>query len=68
VSIELYGGNLIAMVPGQVFLVLVPVTPTRFLSGQDQSDRAELELDSDRVKSATFVLDGTVTMVYVPSE
>jgi hypothetical protein len=68
VSIELYGGNLVAMVPGQTFVVLVPVTPTRFLSGEDESDYAELELDGDRVKSATFVLDDTVTMVYRPQE
>jgi hypothetical protein len=68
VSIELYGGDLVAVVPGQVFAVLVPVTPTRLLSGEDESDYVELELDGDRVRSATFVLDGTVTMVYVPRE
>ena len=68
VGVELYGGDLIAMVPGQVFIVLTPVTPTRFLSAEDESDWVELELDGDKVKSATFVLDGTARMVYVPKE
>jgi hypothetical protein len=56
------------VVPGQVFVVLVPVTPIRFLSGENEADHAEVEIDGDRVKSATFVLDDTITMVYEPKE
>jgi CubicO group peptidase (beta-lactamase class C family) len=67
-SIELYGEDLVVVVPGEVFIVLVPVTPTHFLSGEDASDHAEVELNGDRVESVTFVLDDTVKMVYKPKE
>jgi CubicO group peptidase (beta-lactamase class C family) len=68
VSVERYGADIVVAVPGEVLIVLVPVTPTRLLSGEDELDYAEVEMAGDRVKSVTFVLDDIVEMVYRPTE
>ncbi len=67
-SIELYGEDLVVVAPGEVSIVLIPVTPIRFVSGEDEADYAEVEVDGDRVRSVAFVLNGAVTMVYTPKE
>jgi CubicO group peptidase (beta-lactamase class C family) len=67
-SIELYGEDLVIVVPGQVFIVLVPVTPTRFRFATDEQDSMEIKGDGDRIESVTIVLDDTVKMVYRPKE
>jgi len=66
-SIELYGEDLIVVIPDEV-VVLVPVTPTHFFSGEDASDHAKFEMKGDRVESVTFVLDDIVKMMYRPKE
>jgi CubicO group peptidase (beta-lactamase class C family) len=66
VSVERYGEDIVASVPGYVLIVLVPVTPTRLRSTTDES-YAEIELDGHRIKSVTFVVDDTIAMVYKPT-
>jgi CubicO group peptidase (beta-lactamase class C family) len=55
VSIELVGGKLKAMVPGQPVYTLVPVGPVRFqIEGAPAGFFIQYELDGSRVKSLTI--------------
>jgi hypothetical protein len=67
VSVERYGEDIVAAVPGQVLIVLVPVTRTHLRSTTDES-YAEIETDGHTVESVTFVVDDTIAMVYRPLE
>jgi len=67
VSIERCGEDIVAAVPGQLLIVLAPVTPTRLRSTTDES-YAEIEIDGHTVESVTFVVDDTIAMVYRPTQ
>jgi CubicO group peptidase (beta-lactamase class C family) len=67
-SIEMYGEDLVVVDPGQVFVLLVPLSPSRFLSGESPSDTATLEFDGDRVETVTFAISNVVSLVYAPQE
>lgn len=68
VSIELYGRDLVVIVPGEEFVILVPVTATQLRSTTHESAVANLQLDGDEVVSVEFVLQGVAHMVFVPQE
>jgi CubicO group peptidase (beta-lactamase class C family) len=67
VSVEQYCHDIVVTVPGEVFIVLVPVTSTRLRSAADES-YAEIHRDGDSVDSVSFVVDDTIEMVYAPIE
>ena len=66
-SVERYGEDIVVSVPGEVFLVLVPVTPTRLRSTAGES-YAEVHWVGGRVAGVTFVVEDTIELAYAPAE
>jgi hypothetical protein len=61
-----YEGNLVACVPDDAPLTLIPIGPTRFrgLGGPNGTIYVEVDLDGKKVKSFTVELDDTLKLVY----
>jgi CubicO group peptidase (beta-lactamase class C family) len=60
VDVELYDGNLVIAVPGELLLTLVPIAPARFRIASGQADYVEFDMDG--VMTAT--IDNRIEMVY----
>jgi CubicO group peptidase (beta-lactamase class C family) len=64
VDVELYGGNLVVLVPGEALCILVPITPNRFRMARGRADYVEFDMEGDRVKTVTATIDNTIEIVY----
>jgi CubicO group peptidase (beta-lactamase class C family) len=71
VEILLYDRDLIACVPNDAPLTLVPIAPTRFrilyVAGAP-SGHVTFDMDGDRIETATIELNDTIEVVYEPKE
>jgi CubicO group peptidase (beta-lactamase class C family) len=67
VSVERYAGDIVVAVPGEVLIVLDPVSPTRLRSTVDAS-YADVHWVGERVEVVTFVVEDTIESVYSPAE
>jgi len=67
VSIEMVGGKLKAMVPGQPVYTLIPVAPARFqFEGAPAGFFAQFELAEGRVKSLTLLQGQSPSVTLLP--
>ena len=68
VRIVVYKGDLVACVPDDAPLTLVPIAPTRFrgVGGPNGYIYVEIDVNEDEVKSLTAELDDTLALVYEP--
>jgi hypothetical protein len=67
VSIEMVGGKLKGVLPGQPTVGLVPVTPTRFqVEGAPIKAFVEFELADGKVKSMTLEQGPAPKLVFTP--
>jgi len=69
VSVEMVGGKLKAVVPGQPVYDLVPITPTRFrIVGAPDGFFVQFEMAADKPKSLTFVQGSGPSFVLTPKQ
>ncbi|MGI8731980.1 MAG: serine hydrolase [Pyrinomonadaceae bacterium] len=69
VSVEIVGGKLKAVVPGQPVYTLVPVTANRFsIEGAPSGFFIEFEMAAGKVKSLTFIQGSGPSLVLLPKQ
>lgn len=67
VSIEMVGGQLKAVVPGQPVYTLVPVGPNRFsIEGAPEGFFVQFDMAGEKVKSMTLILGPQPSLLLVP--
>lgn len=68
VRLVVYEGNLVACMPDDAPLTLVPIAPTRFrgLGGPNGTIYVEVDVNGDKVESFTAELGDTLALVYEP--
>jgi hypothetical protein len=63
-AIELHDGNLVLVVPGQLFVILVPIAPNRFQLAIDGSYYADFHMKGERAESMSIEIGDTVKIAY----
>ena len=67
VSVEIVGGKLKAIIPGQPAYTLVPVAANRFqIEGAPEGFFVQFEIAGDQVKSLTLIQGQAPNMTFLP--